>query len=182
MTGFNEFIKLISGSPLLLLIVEIIMALVFAFGIYKKFKKQIISQHERQEQMNKDVKEALKGVRMCPQYRQQSIQIQQQLTTALDNITTRLDKIEDERKERERIKLGNLLLQSYNMYADKNKNPLLAWTEMEANAFWELFSQYEKNGGNGHMHSVVQPAMQALRIIKMDDPQQLYELMQSRKI
>lgn len=33
---------------------------------------------------------------------------------------------------------------------------------MEAEAFWGLFRDYEEAGGNGYMHSVVQPAMTEL--------------------
>ena len=57
-----------------------------------------------------------------------------------------------------------------------------AWTEMEADSFWEQFSEYEDNGGNGHMHTIVQPAMNKLSVIKMDDSNGLYELMHSRKL
>ena len=35
---------------------------------------------------------------------------------------------------------------------------------MEAEAFRELFGDYERAGGDGYMHSVVQPAMNRLRI------------------
>lgn len=35
---------------------------------------------------------------------------------------------------------------------------------MEAEAFWELFHDYEADGGDGYMHSVVQPTMEELFI------------------
>ena len=35
---------------------------------------------------------------------------------------------------------------------------------MEAEAFWGLFRDYEEAGGDGYMHTVVQPAMEKLRI------------------
>lgn len=38
---------------------------------------------------------------------------------------------------------------------------------MEAEAFWELFSDYEEAGGNGYMHTVVQPAMNRLTVIDL---------------
>ena len=37
---------------------------------------------------------------------------------------------------------------------------------MEAEAFWELFKDYEEDGGNGYIHSVVRPAMNLLRIVE----------------
>lgn len=33
---------------------------------------------------------------------------------------------------------------------------------MEAEAFWELFRDYEDLGGDGYMHTEVQPAMERL--------------------
>ena len=56
-----------------------------------------------------------------------------------------------------------------------------AWSQMEANAFWELFEEYEAVGGNGFMHSEVQPAMVKLLVIPMSDLKKLEELMHSRK-
>ena len=40
---------------------------------------------------------------------------------------------------------------------------------MEAEAFWELFGEYEDRGGNSYMHSVVQPAMNKLTVLEMDE-------------
>ena len=36
---------------------------------------------------------------------------------------------------------------------------------MESEAFWELFRDYEDVNGDGHMHTVVQPAMNLLKVI-----------------
>ena len=36
---------------------------------------------------------------------------------------------------------------------------------MDSEAFWELFREYEEAGGNGYMHTVVQPEMARLTII-----------------
>ena len=52
---------------------------------------------------------------------------------------------------------------------------------MEAQAFWDMFGDYEKNGGDGHMHTVVQPAMRALEVIPMHEADRVVELMQSRR-
>ena len=52
---------------------------------------------------------------------------------------------------------------------------------MEAQAFWELFGDYEKLDGDGYIHSVVQPAMTLLATIEMDDAENVAKLMQSRK-
>jgi hypothetical protein len=38
---------------------------------------------------------------------------------------------------------------------------------MESDAFWELFRDYEDLGGDGHMHSKVEPDMRGLTVIEM---------------
>ena len=48
-------------------------------------------------------------------------------------------------------------------------------------AFWSLFDDYEAIGGNGYVHSVVQPAMQSLEVIEMDDVDNISHLTASRK-
>ena len=40
---------------------------------------------------------------------------------------------------------------------------------MESDAFWKTFGDYEDAGGDGHMHSEVQPAMRRLEIIPMHE-------------
>ena len=56
-----------------------------------------------------------------------------------------------------------------------------AWTSMEAEAFWELFKDYENMDGNGYVHSEVQPAMNRLEVIDIEDVVRITELMESRK-
>ena len=73
------------------------------------------------------------------------------------------------------------LLQSYRYYTDKERNPLGAWTSMEAEAFWVLFKEYEDAGGNGYIHTVVQPAMNLLKVIDIEDAASVLRLTDSRK-
>ena len=58
---------------------------------------------------------------------------------------------------------------------------MLAWSEMERDAFFEQIADYESLNGNGHIHTVVIPAMQKLRVIYMTDVDALDELYKSRK-
>lgn len=78
-------------------------------------------------------------------------------------------------------KLRDRLLQIYRYYTSNEKNPLKAWTEMEKDAFDKLFKDYEKLGGDGFMHSTVEPAMASLTIISMTDTEEVSALMSSRK-
>ena len=51
---------------------------------------------------------------------------------------------------------------------------------MEAEAFWELFKDYEDVDGDGYVHSEVQPAMNLLEVIEMEDTEKVTQLMKSR--
>ena len=67
--------------------------------------------------------------------------------------------MEEENRRRERNKLRDRILQSYRYYTSPEKNPMRAWSEMEADAFWKIFKDYEDLDGDGYVHSEVQPAM-----------------------
>ena len=76
-----------------------------------------------------------------------------------------LKDMQEKNERRERNKLRDKLLQNYRYYTDKDKNSSQTWTRMESEAFWELFRDYEDMNGDGYMHTVVQPAMNLLKII-----------------
>ena len=57
----------------------------------------------------------------------------------------------------------------------------LAWNRMEAEAFWELFKEYEDAGGDGYIHTVVQPAMNLLKVIDIEDAVSVLRLTNNRK-
>ena len=174
----------------------ILSALGFLWAVYKKYKKFLDDKYKNEEekrekeiQRDKDLQEALSAVRKYPEYRQQSIDIQNQLNDKISNIEKaqreqqqKLDDIIANSRKREKNKLYEKLSRSYNLYANELKNPMLAWTDMEATAFWGLFEEYEAVFGDGYMHSIVQPAMKKLRIIKMDQEEEILELMRSRKV
>ncbi len=82
----------------------------------------------------------------------------------MERYEARLESMEEANKRRECNKLRDRLLQSYRYYTNADVNPSLSWTRMEAEAFWGLFRDYEEVGGNGYMHTVVQPAMEKLRV------------------
>ena len=89
----------------------------------------------------------------------------------------RLDKLED----RERNALRAKILDMHRMFTSKKMNPMQAWTEMERDAFNDLITDYESLNGNGHVHTVVIPEMNMLRVILMTDTKALAELFHSRE-
>ena len=72
-------------------------------------------------------------------------------------------------------------MQSYRYYTSAEKNPEKAWSEMEAEAFWKIFKDYEDLDGDGYVHSEVQPVMNDLQVIPMTDTDGLSMLMHNRK-
>ena len=110
-----------------------------------------------------------------------SIKHDEQLKKSVDEISKRLEEIELGNKKRELNKIRDRLLQSHRYYTSTDKNPLQAWTIMESDAFWEMFGDYEELGGDGYMHTVVEPAMRQLIIVDMTDTEGISHLMSSRK-
>ena len=172
MSGIDEFLKLF-GQITVADVVVVIIACIFLFSVYKKIKYYLVSKHEAEQNKDAQLKEALEAVRKYPEYRQQSIKIQelledeiQELRTMQADTSARLIRIEEQNKKRECNKLRDMLLQNYRHYTSKTHNPSQTWTRMEAEAFWDLFHDYEEMGGNGYMHTVVQPEMERLIVIE----------------
>ena len=200
MKGLDEFLELF-GNITVSQLVTYIFAIVFMFFIYKQVKKyfdeKIKAQNERAQAEKKrdaDIKEALTAVRKYPEYRQQSIKIQelledeiqetrqqsikiqslleeeiQELRVMIQEDKKRIARVEEQEQRRERNKIRDMLLQNYRYYTNKERNPHQSWTQMEAEAFWELFGDYEDLGGNGYMHTVVQPDMERLIVVDVGE-------------
>ena len=185
MTGFEQFLE-IFGNITVSKIVVIILAGLFCYKGYKQFvaflknkEKIVIQKYEAEKEKDEQLKVALEEVSKYPQYREQSRKIQQEFRMEIDglknaqenlantqnNICETLKTMQEKQERRERNKLRDKLLQSYRYYTDKQRNPSQTWTRMESEAFWELFRDYEDMGGDGYMHTVVQPAMNLLNII-----------------
>lgn len=173
MKGFDEFLS-VFGNITVSQIVIVIVACIFIIVAYKKFRDYLIKKHEIEEVRDVQLNEALEAARKYPEWRQESIKIQQSLEDEIQELrilqkenTDRLTKMEEQNDRRERNKLRDRLLQSYRYYTNKEANPSQTWTRMEAEAFWELFKDYEDAGGNGYIHTVVQPAMECLTIVEI---------------
>lgn len=171
MKGIDAFLSLFGGITIAD-VVLIIVALVFLVSVYKKVRDYLINKYEKEKVKDAQLEEALTSVRKYPEYRQQSINIQnlleneiQELRVMQEETTVRLIRIEEQNKKRERNKLRDMLLQNYRYYTNKSQNPSQTWTSMESEAFWELFHDYEDMDGDGYMHTVVQPEMERLTVV-----------------
>lgn len=169
-------------------VVVCIAAILYMRRLYKKWKKEVIEQHDAEKDRDKKIQTCLDQINLYPKWREQSIEIQQKFTEAITDLKKvqkqnidRLEEIEAANQKRERNKLRERLLQSYRYYTSKDKNPLQAWSEMEADAFWKSYNDYEELGGNGHVHTEVKPAMRNLETIPMHEAERISELMHSRR-
>ena len=170
-------------------------------GIPKELKKQreadrkrVANIEETVEKMEERLAKVEEAVGHYPEYRAQSLQIQNQLEQkdnhileVCDSIKSaviangeRLDKRLDDLERREKNSLRAKILEEYRLYTDERKNPKQAWTEMEHHSFFKLVEDYESLGGNDYVHSTVLPAMNELDVIPMTDSDKLKELYQSR--
>lgn len=166
----------------------VIAAIIFLFACYKKIEKYFSEKAIREKEKDEKIQQVINQAKQYPIWHQQSLDIQGNFTRAIDELRKgqqenqrKLEEIEADRKRIERNKLRDRLLQSYRYYTSTEKNPLRAWSEMEADAFWGIFKDYEKAGGNGHVHTEVQPAMRKLEVIPMHEAERIAALMNSRK-
>lgn len=184
-TGFEQFIELF-GNVTVSTLAIISLAFFFCYKGYKYFVKFLdnkkdlaIKKHEAEKKKDEKLNKVFEEVNKYPEYREQSRAIQQafreeidglkesqqELAKAQQDIYGTLKDMQEKQERRDRNKLRDRLLQSYRYYTDIENNPSQTWTRMESEAFWELFRDYEDAGGNGYMHSTVQPAMNLLKII-----------------
>lgn len=172
-------------------------------GIPKELKKQrdsdrkrVTSLEEAMEKMEGRIAKVEEAVSHYPEYRAQSLQIQNQLEQTdkhilevCDSIKSaviangeRIDKRLGDLEKREKNSLRAKILDEYRLYTDERKNPMQAWSEMEHHSFFKLVEDYESLGGNDYVHGTIIPAMNELDVISMSDLDKLKELYQSRGI
>ena len=108
----------------------------------KKIMQDIAKQNSRLDKIEETLEQ-------LPVYRQQSIDVQNQLKSAdigilelcseikrdvIENRSTVLEKLERLEK-REKNTLRAKIIDEYRLYTDSHRNPMLAWSEMEAHSF-----------------------------------------------
>ena len=88
-----------------------------------------------------------------------------ELHLILEQIQTRQEEIDADRKSQKVNELRQDLINAYHYFTSLERNPKQEWNEMEAHAFWSMFKDYERYGGNDFAHRVIQPAMNKLKVI-----------------
>ena len=83
MTGLEEF-KDVFGSITVLNVVELLLAILFCYLIYRKVSKYLIERYEAGKKKDEQLKTALDQVSKYPEYRAQSLRVQKELQTEID--------------------------------------------------------------------------------------------------
>lgn len=78
----------------------------------------------------------------------------------MDSLSRQITVMQNKIDETEMAKLKDSIVNYYRKYKDID-----VWSQLESDAFWDLFKRYEAHGGNGFIHQVVEPAMRELQII-----------------
>lgn len=158
------------------------------------------------EEIDKRLQKVEATVEALPGYRQQSLQIQQELklgqqevkaelkaeqsrivqlcenmNNAITTLTADFKEAQAQTNEREKNDLRQKLIREYKLFTDPRKNPTKAWSDMEQKAFMSQVRDYEALGGNDYIHKTVLPAMYLLEIVPMEDVARLEEVMSSRQ-
>ena len=185
----TEEMKNVFGTLTVGFILELAVAIVGILIAYKKLKTKIIGSYEERKKQKDDIKKALDGVETIPTIKEELKSTDDKILDLCQSIqdgvnenqrilNERLDRLEN----RERNDLRDKILERHRLFTSKKRNPLQAWSEMERDAFNELIADYEELNGNGHVHTVVIPDMNMLRVIRMTDLESLAELFHSREV
>lgn len=90
-----------------------------------------------------------------------------QLQKLIEKIQERQEELDAARRAQKVNELRTYLLNSFRYFTSLENNPDQSWNEMEAHAFWAMFNDYEKLGGNDYVHKIVQPAMNKLHVVPL---------------
>ena len=108
---------------------------------------------ELQERHDKSVKESIRHDELI----KADLSV---LTSTVNGIADTLNRMQEKDNETKLKELKGSLIRYYNKYKDMGE-----WSRLEKDAFWDLFDDYEKRGGDGFIHSIVEPVMRELKDI-----------------
>ena len=175
-----EYFLQLFGTIPLSTVTAFIAAVTFLIVLCIKIYKFIVVNHDKLQKKDKTLKKIIDYLEEVKQEQKELKEAVSELCEAQQKIAEKQDAFEEQHRNHSLNKLRDRLLSSYHYYTDPKKNPLQAWSEMEKEAFDKLFYDYEELGGDGFMHSTVEPAMAALEVVLMTDTTRLAEVMKQR--
>lgn len=180
------------GNTTLSTVIVFICAMSFLFTLGMKGYKAVVKYHDdlqkKEDEMVRFQEDILyvkaRQVEEMKEIRTKQEILENLLTEVADrqnSILQRQEEFETQSRERSKNKLRDRLLQNYRYYGSTERNPQQAWSEMEKDAFYNLYNDYKDLGGNGFIHSTVEPQLATLEVIPMNKEDKLVELMKSRR-
>lgn len=189
----DEFIQLFGKIPLSTVVI-FIAAISFLIATGSKAYKFIVKTHDSLQEKNQVLDDLKKDVRELKEHtaskeqwkelKEKQSNLEEILNQILETQKILVEKqqtFEEENHSHNVNRLRDRLLQSYRYYTSEIKNPLLAWTEMEKEAFDNLLADYYAQGGNSFVHTKVDPEMASLEVVSLSDSERMAELSKSRK-
>lgn len=145
-------------------IVSIFEWVVDKLGLETRFLKQKREEHELLIQTSKDLSDLQKkhdeSVKQSIKHDEMIKSDISYLTDTINGIVDTLSSMQEKENETKLKELKGSLIRYYNKYKNIGE-----WSKLEKDAFWDLFDDYEKRGGDGYIHSIVEPVMRELREI-----------------
>ncbi len=159
MAGQGEFLQLF-GHFTIADLITFILAILFCVAVYKLLQKQIVLEAEKDKQMSDALSIAAKYPDMVAAIND--------LKEAQQMLVGKIDELEKENSRRELAATKETLTQWYRHYTNLDINPNRAWHKWESAAFFSIYDDYEQQGGNSYVHSVIVPEMRKLTVIEDD--------------
>ena len=135
-------------------VIEIIMYFKNKF----KIKTAIGTNKELEENRLKSIENRIETLERHDKWQYEEIT---KISKCVNDISESLSEMRKEIDETEMAKLKDSIVTYYKKYKELGE-----WTELESEAFWDLFKRYEAHGGNGYVHSVIEPVMRELQETK----------------
>lgn len=138
--------------------------LISSFGLETKSMRQKREEHEllitTVQNLNILQTKQEEDVRQSIEHDKRIKEDLQMVSDKVDNIAIVLDNMEKKNNITEMKKLKEKLVGYYNRYKDVGE-----WSSVEKEVFWDLFEDYENRGGDGFIHSIVEPVMRELKVV-----------------
>ena len=183
----DYFLQSFGEMKLGTVIIFIAALFVSAIFIFKGYKA-LVSFHDKIQEKDNTLTEVVEKTNALDIELKNIVKTQDSIISSIDSFSKAQNELINQVTSFEKVmktqscnKLRDRIVQIYRYYTSVDKNPMQEWTEMEKDAFDRLFKDYEDLGGDGYVHSTIEPAMNSLGVVDMTDYEGISTLMKSRK-
>lgn len=172
-----EVLRSVNGATIFVLFLLVVMTFAFILKHRKDFCEMLNSWRAKknyQETMENMVKDNCEKISQFEYKLDQVIHTIDRLQdTIVENDKVNRKEHEDFKEDARRRHLEDCkqsLYHAYRYYKNRaEQTGKMEWTNIEADGFWSLSSDYESCGGNGYFHKTIQPYMSQFIISEPDD-------------